>query len=134
MARRSPPREVTYFERVPPRLARNTALQLRIPKLRQGSYFPRSAGQYCLASIGQRYSPLRRSTARPSGRRDTLVSKILWTNPDMHSPFPQRVSPKPVLTAAAVRVNYNKTYKDREVTLSVLKRAYSCCPRRSGFG
>ena len=28
MARRSPPRKVTYFEPVPPRLARNTIIEL----------------------------------------------------------------------------------------------------------
>jgi hypothetical protein len=31
MTRRNPPRKVTYFEPVPPRLARNTVIELHIP-------------------------------------------------------------------------------------------------------
>ena len=30
MARRSPPRKVTYFEPVPPRLARNTVIEFDV--------------------------------------------------------------------------------------------------------
>ena len=89
------------------------------PKLRQGRYFPPSADQYCLASIGQRYSPSPsiHATAIRSPRHLGIQNPL--EEPRHASPFPQRVSPKPVLTTAAMRVN----------TIKHIRSGVTLCPQ-----